>query len=258
MGTLEPRAVDHVAAIEREARDLVAAATGNLAAPVVRYPGWSVLDLLTHTGGVHRWVTELVEGRATERPARRSYTDLVRADQAPQWFRDGVAALVTTLDRADPTQPLWTLVGGGTVGFWRRRMAHETAIHRRDAEDARGPGRPIDADLAVGAIDETLDIYVARRLSGQDLGGLGERVILRADDAGADWELVLLPSDVRAERVTGQPDRGRAGLVLRGSASDLWLYLMGRLPIAALDVTGDAAVGRQLDRLLARVEDARP
>ncbi|MEV4070236.1 maleylpyruvate isomerase N-terminal domain-containing protein [Nonomuraea fuscirosea] len=49
-----------------------------------------------------------------------------------------------------------------TVGFWARRMALETAVHRVDAELAAGePIMPIPADLAVDGIDEILVTFLA-------------------------------------------------------------------------------------------------
>lgn len=48
------------------------------------------------------------------------------------------------------------------VGFWIRRMAQETVIHRIDAELATGqPVAPVPAGLAVDGIDETLKVFVA-------------------------------------------------------------------------------------------------
>src|SRR5262249_56921469 len=49
-----------------------------------------------------------------------------------------------------------------TVGFWIRRMAQETVIHRIDAELGTGqPVAPVPTDLAVDGIDELLKAFVA-------------------------------------------------------------------------------------------------
>jgi hypothetical protein len=52
-----------------------------------------------------------------------------------------------------------------TVGFWIRRMAQETVIHRIDAELGTGqpvaPVAPVPTDLAVDGIDELLKVFVA-------------------------------------------------------------------------------------------------
>jgi len=44
------------------------------------------------------------------------------------------------------------------AGFWVRRMAHETIVHRADARHAAGDATDIPADLAADAIDEWLTV----------------------------------------------------------------------------------------------------
>ena len=49
-----------------------------------------------------------------------------------------------------------------TVGFWVRRMAQETVVHRVDAE--LGVGVPVTAipeDLAIDGVDELLKVFVS-------------------------------------------------------------------------------------------------
>ena len=48
-----------------------------------------------------------------------------------------------------------------TVGFWYRRMALETVVHRVDVETQFGPPSAIDAALAVDGIDEVLTLMLA-------------------------------------------------------------------------------------------------
>ena len=48
-----------------------------------------------------------------------------------------------------------------TVGFWSRRLASETLVHRWDAElDAGIDGAPMDAAVAADAVDEHLGCFV--------------------------------------------------------------------------------------------------
>src|SRR5205085_4835630 len=78
-----------------------------------------------------------------------------------------------------------------TVGFWIRRMAQETVIHRIDAELGTGQQvAPIPADLAVDGIDELLKIFVAYSVAEwasafTDILGSspGRTYSVRADDA---------------------------------------------------------------------------
>ncbi|MEV4286740.1 maleylpyruvate isomerase N-terminal domain-containing protein [Nonomuraea bangladeshensis] len=49
-----------------------------------------------------------------------------------------------------------------TVGFWIRRMALETVVHRIDAELAAGtPVTPVPDDLAADGVDEILTVMLA-------------------------------------------------------------------------------------------------
>ena len=53
-----------------------------------------------------------------------------------------------------------------TVGFWFRRMAQETVIHRIDAELGAGASiAPAPDDLAVDGIDELLKVFIAYAFS---------------------------------------------------------------------------------------------
>ena len=55
------------------------------------------------------------------------------------------------------SDPVWTFTGSRPASFWARRMAHETAVHRADAEITVGRQPEIDADIAVDGIDEWLE-----------------------------------------------------------------------------------------------------
>jgi uncharacterized protein (TIGR03083 family) len=252
--TATPSALDYLSVIRQEAVATSSAASVGLMTPILRYPGWTVLDLITHTGGVHRWVTTLVRERSQERILRHSYAHEIRPDQVIDWFEIGAREMVATLESTDPKMAVWSLSDDRTVAFWRRRMAHETALHRWDAQLAHGAPEPIDPDLAVSALGESLDIYVSRRLDGEEISGTGEAVLLQCADRPGVWRIVLQPSDVRVERLANS-DEAAAARITAG-ASDLWLFVMGRLPISALEVTGDQAALRLLLRSLSLMADA--
>ncbi len=72
------------------------------------------------------------------------------------------AALTAEFAARSPEDPAATwFEPEQTVGFWIRRMAQETLIHRVDGELAAGmaPG-PIADDLAVDGIDEVLERFL--------------------------------------------------------------------------------------------------
>ena len=225
-------AIDFIATIEHEGAALGRTLAEGPDRPIARYPTWTVVDLVAHTGSVHRWVAGLVTRGAMRPPARPAHRDR-DPDRLADWFAAGIVLLVDALRRTDPARPVWTMAADMTAGFWHRRMAHETGAHRWDAEHATGRARPIDPQLAVTGIPETLEIHVVRPLSGAAVGGRGERVAVHCTDVPGDWTVTLL-----AHRVEVQSEAGRADATVAGSASSVWLALMGR-PAPDVETTGD-------------------
>jgi uncharacterized protein (TIGR03083 family) len=142
----------------RDHGTLLAEATGQagLDAAVPPCPPWAVKDLLRHTGYIHRRAARHI----TECPPRvldgPSEAEILRGG-APDpdligWFLAGHAALVATLAAADPAPECGTFMDAPSpLAFWARRQAHETAIHRADAESAAGiwPQYPPDWQASV-------------------------------------------------------------------------------------------------------------
>src|SRR5581483_6028840 len=152
--------LDYLDAIRANAESLADAAdAAGVDARVPSCPDWVVSDLLEHIGTVHRWAATNCD-RPVDAPYVCSSQAGIRApdDPAarPQWVRDGATLLVDTLAAHDPDDPCWTFAPPANTGFWRRRQAHETAMHRVDAQLARGAAEPIDAALAADGIDEWL------------------------------------------------------------------------------------------------------
>ncbi len=211
---------DFAAAVEREGQALAVAAAAGPGRPVGSYPGWTVMDLVAHTGSVHRWVERLIASRALEAPQRHPEPERDPA-RLLEWFEAGLRGLVDTLRVTDPGLPVWTMATDRTAGFWRRRMCHETAAHRWDAEDAVGEARPIEAAIAVTGIPETLEIHLVRPLAGAVMEGRGQRLALHSTDVAGDWVVQLLPNRVVVEDVAGSSDA-----MIAGTASSVWLAVM--------------------------------
>ena len=84
--------------------------------------------------------------RSSSRPATiRPITGRTRSRRRPDvridWFEDGVDLVTDALLRVDPTSPAWSWTDDRTAGFWARRQANETAVHRWDAQLADGRHR---------------------------------------------------------------------------------------------------------------------
>lgn len=259
-----------IAVVEAEGEALQAAAAERMDAAVPSCPGWDVATLVNHLGRVHRWTVEAVSAAG---PAPAGFPP--RPDEVTlEWFAEGVALLASTLRDADPDGPAWTLVGPGTVRFWIRRQAVETAMHRWDVELAAGAPTAIDAELAVVGIDEVLDVHLPRRLSGERPPSLpaGTLHLHATDHAHGEWNLRRSPARARpaGDGVDDHDGRGdgidredgvgqllvghgheRADATVEATAADLLLWLWGRRDLDAVVVHGDRETAAAWAGLLA-------
>jgi uncharacterized protein (TIGR03083 family) len=219
----------------------------DLAAPVPSCPGWDVVALLHHIGGIHRWAATMVRRLSPERLARNQLDLAIPDDpaQLPDWFADGGALLAGALRDCDPEAPMWAWGADQRATFWARRQLHETAVHHADAQLAARAAPEIDAVDAVDGIDEFLDnlshaAYFAPNVA--NLRGGGESLRLDASDAGIAWCITLEP-----DRFVWSHDGGSAAATVRARASDLLLLTYGRIDLdaAAVTLSGDRAL---LDR----------
>ena len=224
-------------AITRESATMAdAAERAGLDALVPTCPDWTVADLLEHLGNVQRWARLTVETRATERISWRDLPDLPPRSELLDWFREQGPALAATLAATDPETTVWTFDDDGTARFWYRRQAHEVAVHRVDAQSAAGEVTPVDTALAVDGIDEWLHLVPFRTAGPID--GAGETVHLHCTDTDhGEWLATLEGETVSVEHMHAKGD-----VAARGSASDLNLFLWGRVPASALAVFGDPAL----------------
>jgi uncharacterized protein (TIGR03083 family) len=225
---------EHLGQLERDGVRLADAAT-DLSAAVPPCPQWTVRDLVTHLGGVHRWAASIVRDRVDHDPAPRE-EDLATpgSRDAVDWFREGHAALLSVLRAADPDMQCYTFFAAPSpLAFWARRQAHETAIHRADAESAGGAITPFPADFAADGIAELLTGFAARRPSFSRVDR-ARTLGLRPADADA-WTITLAPDGVRST-----PGGGPAEATVSGTASDVYLWVWNR-PAGAV-VEGDQDV----------------
>jgi uncharacterized protein (TIGR03083 family) len=231
------REIDYLQALRDEGTALVAAARLGLDPPVPACPGWAVADLVLHTGMVHRHKLEIVRGRLAEPPDPWPPPAPPRGELLG-WYEQGLEELLTVLEVADPETRVWTFYRPDqTAGFWRRRMAQETAVHRVDAESAHGGPRPVPAALAADGVSELLEVFLAPNAEGEPVGGRGESLHLHATDTEGEWRLRLLPAGVEVGR-----GHARADATASGGASDLLLFLWGRAPADPLERSGDPAL----------------
>ncbi|GAA2710001.1 MULTISPECIES: maleylpyruvate isomerase family mycothiol-dependent enzyme [Streptomyces] len=221
-------------------------------APVPTCPEWTLGQLLRHLGGAHRWAETAVRTRAQEpvpdtelnTVPQRTGEDL---DPLGSWLEEGAALLAGTLRTAGPAAPVWSPVPEESAryrcaGFWARRMAHETAVHRADAALAVGAEFALEAEVARDAVEEWLgfaglpEAYEAAP-GRPGLLGPGRTLHFHATGARpADWFV-----DLTGTAPVVRPAPADATVVVHGSLTDLLLFLYRR-PAPDVHVTGDAGL----------------
>ena len=235
----------HLTHLEQDGTRLADAVT-SLEADVPACPPWTVRQLVTHIGGVHRYAAQIVRDRLAEDPAETE-DDLAQPGDADllEWFRAGHAELLATLRGADPdVQCLTFFAAPSPLEFWARRQAHETAIHRADAESATGPITPFVAEFAADGIDEMITGFASRKRKFHEVDA-PRTLAIRPDDADP-WLLTIAADGLHREDSTDGLV-GTADARVGGSASDLYLWMWNRP--SPVHVAGDedvAALWRQI------------
>jgi uncharacterized protein (TIGR03083 family) len=254
----QARCADVVRSGSQEMVDCVGA---DPAAAVRRYPGWNLADLVVHTGDIHRWVEQIVRNHLSQPPeAEEDLPDRTNLSSLVAWFRAGADVLASTLERADPHEPVWTFASDGTVGFWLRRMALETATHAWDSATAlaglSARDRPqFDRDIALNGLDESLALHLPSDDTG--IGGSGQRVrCICGEQDELRFQLVVETDHIRA---TAHDESGSVDTVVRASTVDLWLLITGRDFWSHYDVEGSETAFRALRNAFRRAPvPARP
>ena len=210
-------------------------------------PDWTLRQLTTHVGRAHRWAAEIVATRsATPIPFREVPDGRLPDDPAqhPQWLRAGAGRLTAALAEAG-SDPVWTFAGTGPASSWARRMAHETAVHRADAELAAGREPAFEPDLAADAIDEWL-VLCGPAPGDEDprLSALPGGAVLHihaTDDGLANGEWLIRREE---SRITVRHGHAQGDVAVRGPAGQLLLVLLRRLPpeTAEVQVLGDGGL----------------
>jgi uncharacterized protein (TIGR03083 family) len=247
MGGVEIAA--HIEALDRDGALLVdAAAVAGLGAEVPGCPGWQVRDLVRHQAYVHGWAARHIREGLPETLAGQTEAEILGGGPADAdliaAYRDGHAALVAALRDADPDLQCATfLPAPSPLAFWARRQAHETAIHRLDAQGAGRAGPPdpsgaFDPAFAADGIDELIMGFAARRR--YRLPGPGEvSLAVRARDTGGAWQVRIGDGGTVVSR-----GEATADCVLAGTAAGLYAFLWNRsdAAAAAITITGDPGV----------------
>jgi uncharacterized protein (TIGR03083 family) len=224
-----------------------ALAEADPAAAVPSCPDWTATDLDNHLATVYAHKVEVM--RRGEWPKPWPPAGGVGA------LADGYTALVSAFAVREPsdTSVTW-FEPDQTVGFWIRRMAQETAIHRVDAQLAAGlPVTPFAPDLAADGIDEVLGWVVHGSVAWHEefaaaLADADPRA-LRLTTEGHMWTVTANPDGVRVEHGWSEAD---PATTISGTPDELYRWLWGRTDDVVVD--GDEALVPQFKALLAPVQ----
>ncbi|MFF0474768.1 maleylpyruvate isomerase family mycothiol-dependent enzyme [Streptomyces sp. NPDC004284] len=240
-----PKITEYVEVLEAAGRGLAdAAAEAGLDADVPTCPGWQVRDLVRHIAMVHRWAATHVAEAHTEYVPPGGQTTL-DGEELLAHYREGHVLLVTALREAPESLECWSFFPAPSpLAFWARRQAHETAVHRVDAESALagGPG-PLDPAFAADGIDELLVCFHARDRS-RVRTDEPRTLRVRTTDTGDVWTVRLTATEPPRTERGGPGADGPADTELSGPAEKLYLTLWNRLPLDAVTVTGDEELAR--------------
>ena len=180
-----------------------------------------------------RYYAEMEDQTASLAEAVRGVEPSTRVPTCPEWT---VVDLVEHVGRGQRWAA--TMVENRTAGFWLRKLAHDTLVHRWDADLTVGREPEAAPDLAADCVSDLLDAIAALSGDHEDpvfagLRGTGESLHFHATDTAGEWLVRRTPSAVEWE-----PGHGRADVAVRGRVVDLAL-LLNRRGRPAVEVIGD-------------------
>jgi uncharacterized protein (TIGR03083 family) len=229
--------------------DLFAAAadSGGLDADISACEGWDMRALVRHLGLIHLWAAGNVAFPADDWLDADDIPDMGRYwpelgsawpddSDLVAWYRRTKENLVRVLESAPANHQCFSFLPAPTpVTMWSRRQASEIAIHRFDAEHARGTPSRFAPDFAADMLDELLSGF-APRPSMNKIDVESDHILhLHAHDVDEHWYLTIGPNGIETSR-----DGGDADLTLTATGADLYLLMWNRTDDSTVTLTGDA------------------
>jgi uncharacterized protein (TIGR03083 family) len=219
--------------LDRDATLMVRAArTAGLDGAVPSCPRWQVRNLVQHTTKVHHWALSVLAGGDPQqfefsRPGDDAVLDLLLT---------GVTRLAKVLRAIPADRQVWAMVPTESpVAFWARRLAHETCIHRVDAELAADCGvSAIGSEFATDGLDEVLSTMLPVRVA-LDASSVAFTATVAPLDANAAWTLTAGPAGV----VTVAEARDASDLTVFGLAAELYRWVWNRAGDDEVALRGD-------------------
>jgi uncharacterized protein (TIGR03083 family) len=215
-------------------------------------PEWSLFDLVEHLGqGRRRWAATVAAGPADAPPSGFGPQDAAPAprdrDELVAWMATSTQLLQDALRASGPDRGCWTWWGTSqspqTAGAVARHQLQQVAVHTYDAQLALGGAQPLPGEVALDGVEEFLFTCVATTSAWPHPSAV---VDYHATE-GRSWRIWLSADGARTARLPGTGDRpgtgaapedGAAHASARGTASELVLFMYGRLPVDAMQLDG--------------------
>jgi len=215
--------------------------------PVQHAEGMTLGETVRHVGSVYRMVVTWL--RSGTQPTRWQRGP-IPGQSLVEYLRAGHSEIVAELSAHDPEDgaPTWWPLDQ-TYGFWCRRLAHETTVHRIDVQNAAAAmtvGGRIDDEIAFDGIDEILSLWFTHRL-----GVLGVtnswtgRVAVVAGRRRWIAQITATGTASWQAEATEQVDA-----TVASDPAGMYLWLWGRRPVGTATPSGDRAGVAQLWHLL--------
>ena len=233
-----PSFEERVNAVEEESARLSSVIADVLDERVPSCPDWSARELAQHVAGVFTfWAHQLASADPPERRDPPGYESPAASDPV-EWLDAATGVLVEALSELGPDEPCWNWSGADLDSGWvARRMALEVAVHRYDGELTAGDISPIGLALAVDGIAERLEVHLRADIPECPDASLGGPLCLSCSDTESAWVV-----EVGNGRLRTRHKPGPAAAVLRGSASELFLFSWNRVGLEDLELTGERSV----------------
>jgi len=222
---------EFVTAVRSEGQGLLAAAGQGGDDPIPTCDEWTMDRLLRHIGRIWTYVGTIVGERLTSPPDRPTMPD----DKTPVEFAtEALDDLVDALMSCESDTPMWNWADQPpTAAFWARRMAHEAAVHRYDAQSAHDMAQPIAAELAQDGLDELVDVILPVIVA-RDTPALPEATYAFVAPDEEAWCIRLGSDGITRADAGATPD-----VTVRGTTSALMLAALNRVEWSSLEIDGD-------------------
>ncbi|HSJ33906.1 MAG TPA: maleylpyruvate isomerase family mycothiol-dependent enzyme [Acidimicrobiia bacterium] len=257
-----PTELDRVLAVESDRfREVIEYAGADRTVPTCDQ--WSADDLLWHLAEVQRFWAEVVGRRPAGPDSIDSPVRPGDRKQTLEFFDAAHRALRTALADAEDGEEAWTWTEDQTVGFIRRRQAHEALIHRVDAELTAGADiRSVEPRIAADGVDEILNVMIGGSPSWGEFDPEPATLGLETADFDGRWLLRFgrfrgtspqSGNTYDLDAAVLESDTARPDCTVRAPAWTLDRWLWGRAAGDEVTIDGQASLATRLRAIATEV-----